>query len=681
MAGDEACDGLDVGTTTCATAAGHQHGIVTCVGDCTIDTAGCHTCGNGVIEGPEACEAGDLQGETCASQGYLYGVLACGPTCAFDRSACEGYCGNGTAEPDEECDAADLHGETCATQGYVGGTLTCTGWCMRSAAGCHQCGNGAVDAGEECDGADTGGQTCATLSNGAMTGALACTAGCRLDTSTCAAPASCGNGLRETGEACDGNDLMGQTCASLNPALYGGGLLRCSTACLYDTSQCAPVEPCGNGIIEPAFGEQCEGALLGGASCQTRGFPGGTLGCTAACGFDTSACLAPLTCGNGVREGSESCDGDDLGFGTCEALGFLGGPLGCSDQCTYSTGACDTCGDGVVNGSDACDGADLGGVTCEALGYYGGTVSCAADCTRELTSCAAAGFCGDGILHAAEGEACDGQAFGADSCVGRGFDGGVLSCTSGCQVDPSTCATRGNGVCEVGETGACPEDCLIEPLAAGGQHTCYVKGDGTVWCWGYSRAGQLGNGDNNSAPPRTSPVQVRGPGGTGFFNGAISVTTGEDHSCALKSDGTMWCWGSNPYGQIGNGNTATPISYPTQVVGAGGTGFLSDVTAIAAGGTGSNFSHTCAVRSDGTLWCWGWNSTGQLGDGSNTQRTSPMQVKGPGGVGFLEGVTTHRRDRYRDRRKAHYRPAGLRFGRTGIAPARRQTEFHQVRMA
>lgn len=627
---DEACDGLELGGATCASLTGLQQGIVGCDESCEHDTSACYTCGDGIIQtGPEDCEGADLAGQTCEGLGYTYGALSCGSDCRFSVIECHGQCGNGLAQPDEECDTADFKGHTCQTLGFVGGQLTCTGWCQRSVVQCHRCGNDSIDAGEECDGADTGGKTCESLTGGAMTGTLGCSSSCRLDTSGCQPPASCGNGLAEPagGEQCDGADLDGQTCQSASGGLYAGGTLVCGPTCLFDTSACTLPSPCGNGMAEPEYGEQCDGADLQGATCQSRGFLGGTLACSPTCSFDTSGCQAPLTCGNNVREAAEACDGPDLGTATCQSLGFVGGSLACQANCTFNTTACLTCGDNVVNGDDQCDGAALGGQTCESLGYHGGTLACQQSCTYDLTSCQAAGWCGDNIHHPTSGEQCDGPDFGTLTCADYSFDGGVLTCTSTCQVSTATCATCGDGLCGVGEPGSCPQDCLLSPLSAGDAHTCYVKSDGTVWCWG----GGIAFG--NSATLNLLPTQVRATSSS-YLTDVVSVSSGGSHNCILKTDGTVWCWGANESGQCGNGSTATP-SFPVQVLGPQGLGLLENVASLAPSGTAR---HTCAVRSDGTAWCWGANASGQLGDGSTTPRSSPVQVVGPGGVGFLEDV-------------------------------------------
>src|SRR5262249_5215680 len=137
---------------------------------------------------------------------------------------------------------------------------------------------------------------------------------------------------------------------------------------------------------------------------------------------------------------------------------------------------------------------------------------------------------------------------------------------------------------------------------------------------------------NGSDSNTDLPVQVRGAAGNGFLTGVAAVAAGEQHSIALKSDGTVWTWGSNLYGQLGNGTFDDSLT-PVQVRGPGGVGFLTDIQAIAAG-----YAQNYALRSDGTVWTWGNNGAGQLGDGTSDDRSTPVQVKGPGGSGFLTGI-------------------------------------------
>ena len=165
--------------------------------------------------------------------------------------------------------------------------------------------------------------------------------------------------------------------------------------------------------------------------------------------------------------------------------------------------------------------------------------------------------------------------------------------------------------------------------AAGQYHTAALKTDGTVWAWGANSDGQLGDGTTI----RHTTVQVLGPGGAGYLTGISAIACGANHTVALKNDGTVWTWGKNNNGQLGNG-TQTSSSVPVQVVSPSGEGYLTGVTSVAAA-----TYHTVARKADGTVWAWGSNSFGRLGDGTTTQRLTPVQVVGPGGVGYLTGVS------------------------------------------
>ncbi len=163
-------------------------------------------------------------------------------------------------------------------------------------------------------------------------------------------------------------------------------------------------------------------------------------------------------------------------------------------------------------------------------------------------------------------------------------------------------------------------------LATGLTHTCTVMTDGTVWCWGLNDRGQLGDTTTTDA---ASPVQVAGPGGTGTLIGAVQASLGDAHSCVVLWDATARCWGLNDKGQLGD-TTTTDRTSPVQVTGPGGTGVLTGVAVVESGG-----QHSCVVGSAGTIWCWGHNNKGQLGDTTTTDRTSPIQVTGPGGIGVV----------------------------------------------
>ena len=142
-------------------------------------------------------------------------------------------------------------------------------------------------------------------------------------------------------------------------------------------------------------------------------------------------------------------------------------------------------------------------------------------------------------------------------------------------------------------------------VVAGGLSTCGIRTDSSLWCWGSNSRGQLGVGRGLD---RSTPIRV----GSGTWQ---SVALGEASTCGIQTDGGLWCWGDNEHGQVGVGHVSPFQWYPLRV------GTDTDWTTVAAGGF-----HACALRASGTLWCWGANSYGQLGDGTLDDRTSPRQV-------------------------------------------------------
>ncbi|AZB10810.1 T9SS C-terminal target domain-containing protein [Chryseobacterium sp. G0162] len=142
-------------------------------------------------------------------------------------------------------------------------------------------------------------------------------------------------------------------------------------------------------------------------------------------------------------------------------------------------------------------------------------------------------------------------------------------------------------------------------VAIGNLHSLGIKTDGTLWSWGYNSYGQLGDGTVSN---RNTPKQI------GTATDWVSITTGENYSLALKSNGTLWAWGKNTNGQIGDGTTNSKTT-PTQI------GTATDWVGMTAGD-----GHTLALKSNGTLWAWGSNSYGQLGDGTTINKNIPIQV-------------------------------------------------------
>jgi len=188
-----------------------------------------------------------------------------------------------------------------------------------AAGGGIPCGNGLKEPGEECDGDDLGGVTCADLVGPDATGTVICTERCVLDAGGCANQSACGNGAIDPGEVCDGDDLAGKTCALvIGPGSMG--TLACTTGCMLDPSGCGAPSTCGNGTVDA--GEACDGADVGGATCAGAIGPGstGTVTCSSECALDASGCSAPTSCGDGHLDAGEECDdGNTTNGDGCDA--------------------------------------------------------------------------------------------------------------------------------------------------------------------------------------------------------------------------------------------------------------------------------------------------------------------------------------------------------------------------
>jgi alpha-tubulin suppressor-like RCC1 family protein len=166
-------------------------------------------------------------------------------------------------------------------------------------------------------------------------------------------------------------------------------------------------------------------------------------------------------------------------------------------------------------------------------------------------------------------------------------------------------------------------------ISAGSSHTCAILDSGAVKCWGNNENGQLGDG---ATTDRKAPAQV-----SGLSSGVVSLSAGGNHTCAILDSGAVKCWGSNRYGQLGHTaylqKDKEEVSAIDKLLGTtkflywpnpkGVSGLTSGVVSISSGSC-----HTCALMDTGGVKCWGWNSSGQLGEGTTINRTTPSQVSG-----------------------------------------------------
>ena len=180
---------------------------------------------------------------------------------------------------------------------------------------------------------------------------------------------------------------------------------------------------------------------------------------------------------------------------------------------------------------------------------------------------------------------------------------------------------------DVGDGGPATAAVLPKSLSSGAYlafdplHTLAVRSDGTVWAWGGNPYGQLGDATTTE---RARPTRVAG------LTDVVAVTAGAHHSLALKADGSVWAWGWNGVGQLGDG-TVIDHRLPAPVPG------LTGVKAIAAG-----THHNLALTHDGTVWAWGWNHYGQLGTGpAATPETRPVRVPGSAGATAIAAGAAH----------------------------------------
>jgi alpha-tubulin suppressor-like RCC1 family protein len=200
---------------------------------------------------------------------------------------------------------------------------------------------------------------------------------------------------------------------------------------------------------------------------------------------------------------------------------------------------------------------------------------------------------------------------------------GALSCWGDNSEDElGELGQQAHGVCSF----VSPNSATWISVAAGNLFTVGIEADGAVYTWGYNASGQLGT--NSTSGHVQTPTQIYAS--TGSPSTWVAVSAGKQHAMAIGADGSLWSWGDNSSGQLGIGSTGSTYDTPQKVTAP--SGHPAQWIAIAAGGYFS-----LGILADGTLWAWGANGAGQLGQGNTTAKNSPTQIADPSGCGGGSG--------------------------------------------
>ncbi len=497
-------------------------------------------------------------------------------------------------------------------------------------------------------------------------GVLVCDQCKRIDTSGCNAPETCGDGVVDEGEECDGEELGAESCEGLG---FGPGVLACMTNCRFDTSGCGPVELCGNGEIDD--GEECDdGNNMNGDGCSNT--------CHLETGWhcEGEPMVCDPICGDGLVLGMEECDGSVPVVFTCENMGYYPGEVACFDCRLDYSGCGGTCGDEIFQSPfEECDysmqeqphtcqhfGLLQGtGLFCNGFCEYdfhgcevdadfpkshwvkvGGNHSCAYGAWNDPLFCwGNHGFGQIGIGHRDPPALVPGPSFvlpqvhsastGKNhTCAIRDFNGGNqrLFCWGrnnrgqlGVGFEDFSDRHSANNDAFVMLYYDVPPDPIthVEMVSAGGEHTCaVVMPDRHVYCWGDNQQGQLGLPATADAHEIPVQIHIPDPNGGGDIPLILDqVAAGNRHTCGFRfADNQVYCWGDNTFGQLGRPESSPhPVPVPFSEVG---------MNSIQAGD-----NHTCVMSTSG-VFCWGSNSHGQIRPGGGIVHT-PHLVSMPGG--------------------------------------------------
>jgi len=403
------------------------------------------------------------------------------------------------------------------------------------------------------------------------------------------------------------------TAANGTPSCESG---ECGFACRDDFADCDGVldNGCEALLVDAANCGACGNACLDPTPLCARG--GGGITCVGMCP-DTNPTLCGATCVDTMT--------DALNCGECGNECGMPGTLGscvdgeCVLECEDGFGDCDGDPDNgceqTLDSVDHCGGCAVACTQPNATATCAGEACAVASCDPGFADCGGAddgcettlgtdddcSACGDACrgFPNARTASCVDSACEISECRGT-FDDCDGVASNGCEADTmrSTMHCGGCGMpcggSEMCVSGSCQP--AIVQVEAGRAHTCALGADGSVWCWGSDSNGQLGNSGGST----DTPDAVMG------IDDAVALTVGDYHTCVIRSGGSVWCWGENARLQLGRTTGAT--DQPGMVEG------IDDATAISGGA-----QFTCALRSDERIWCWGENHRSQLGFvGANT---------------------------------------------------------------
>jgi hypothetical protein len=232
---------------------------------------------------------------------------------------------------------------------------------------------------------------------------------------------------------------------------------------------CGPGSSCDalSRCVESGQDAPCVG-LSEGSACKFRDIPGSC---------QIGICVLYI-CGDGVVNGTESCEGADLGGASCEDLGYHSATgLACKSDCTFDLSGCiGRCGDGAIDGPEQCDGAQLGGADCRSEGfYYGSGLACLPSCTFDVAGCT--GYCGDAATNGPE--TCDGAPPSQRTCLDYGFERGLLGCSALCGPDTGGCANLGWNLAP----SPLPSNVTLRALWGSGPDDVFAVGANTILHW------------------------------------------------------------------------------------------------------------------------------------------------------------------------------------------------------